>query len=60
MAEQPYNEDYYIRVTEWGDDIEAWACNVGLTLDQALEAGVCSPDDGDEQCIYLPHAVFSN
>ena len=60
MTEQPYNEDYYLRVTEWGDDIEAWAKANGLTLDQALEEGVYSPDDGNEQCIYLPHAVVRN
>ena len=56
MTEQPYNKDYYERETEYGDDIEAWAKANGLTLEDALEAGVYSPDDGDEQCIYLPYA----
>ena len=55
---EPYNEDYYVRITEYGDNIEAYAKANGGTLDQALEAGVYSNDTG-AACVYVPDEVFS-
>ena len=51
------NPDYYATVTGFDDDIEAWAESVGLTLEIALEEGVCSPDGGDPE-IYVPFDVL--
>ena len=60
MTEQEYNEDYYQRVTGYGDSIEAWAKAYGLTLQDALDEGVYSPDDGGEECVYVPISVARN
>lgn len=50
------NVDHYATITGFGDSIELWATAHGMTLDDALDAGVCSPDDGDE--VYVPHALI--
>jgi len=51
--------DYYVRVTgDFGDSIEGWAESVGITLDDALGEGVWSPDEGDDQCVYVPRDVL--
>ena len=52
---QAYNVDYYARVTEYGDNIQAYAEAHGLTLEDALDEGVYSPDDGGEECVFVPY-----
>lgn len=51
---EAYNVDYYTRVTEWGDNIQGMAEAHGLTLEDALDEGVYSPDDGGEECVFVP------
>lgn len=52
----PINEDYFEKVPGT-DSIEEWALSVGLTLEDALDAGVTSPDD-DEACVYVPVSLL--
>jgi len=48
----------YVHVTgDFGDSIEGWAESVGIALDDALDKGVCSPDNGDD-CVYVPRDVL--
>jgi len=54
---EPYNEDYYVRITEYGDNIAAYAEAKGKWLGLALEVGVCSNDTG-AYCVYVPRDVF--
>lgn len=49
------NVDYYATVTGYGTVTE-WARAHGLTLDDALDAGVLA-DDGDDT-LYVPHALM--
>ena len=51
------NPDYYATVTGFDDDIEAWAESVGITLEDALDEGVCSPDGGEAE-IYVPFSTL--
>jgi len=52
------DSSYYVHVTgDFGDSVEGWAKSVGITLDDAQAAGVCSPDNGDD-CVYVPRHVL--
>lgn len=58
MSEPAHDPDFYVQVTgPFADSIEGWARSAGLTLEQALDEGVRSPDDGEPYVLVPRHLL---